>query len=126
MAMERYEKEGKDPAKETSRIYHAMYAGVEREGKNMPIQGANADIAKVAMGCGVEQDGFEYMWHVLEPRFGAYLVNFVYDEFVVECPEDRAKECEDYIGACIKRAGARFLKQVVMDYEGCIDDKWNK
>jgi DNA polymerase I-like protein with 3'-5' exonuclease and polymerase domains len=63
----------------------AMYGSIERRGKNMGIQGANADIIKRAMGCGFDKDGKPYLWHILEPMYQAKLINMVHDELVVQC-----------------------------------------
>jgi DNA polymerase I-like protein with 3'-5' exonuclease and polymerase domains len=92
-------------------------SGIEREGKNTPIQGSNADIAKEAMGL---------MWLDLEPKYGGELVNFVYDEFDLEAPTEHLKACMEFVGSCIERAGARYMKKVKMEWEGNISDKWSK
>jgi DNA polymerase-1 len=106
--------------------YGAMYAMIERQGKNMPIQGTNADILKVALGSWVMDDGFKFMWHWLWDEFRAEIVNVVHDEFVVECPDEFVEQCYDRIGEAINRAGAVFLKLVSMEFEGAYADYWKK
>jgi DNA polymerase-1 len=55
-------------SKQISSAYKAMYSAIEREGKNTPIQGSNADMAKIAAGCGFDKSGKGFMWHELEPK----------------------------------------------------------
>lgn len=103
-----------------------MYSAIEREGKNTPIQGSNADIAKIAMGCSFGKDGNPMMWHQLEPLFGAKMVNFVHDEFVVEVHKDKADECFKFMASCMERGGAELVKCIPMTTEGHISDRWTK
>src|SRR5690606_29089275 len=70
-----------------ARKYYSQWGKIERDGKNTPIQGANADLIKVA---------FELLWYDLETVFGAYLVNTVHDEIVIECPEAVAQSCMEF------------------------------
>jgi DNA polymerase-1 len=105
--------------------YKAMHEAIKREGKNTPIQGSNADMAKIAMGCGFDKNGTPFMWHGLG-QFQARLLNFVHDEFVVECPEEYAEACYHFVGDCMKRAGAELVHTIVMEYEGHIADRWKK
>ncbi len=104
-----------------NRTYQGMYGGIGREGKNSPIQGTNADMLKLAVGAA---DG--YMWRELESTYGAYLVNVVHDEIVVEAREENAQEVFEFIGRCMKKAGAEFLKTVTAEYEGKIKPFWSK
>jgi DNA polymerase-1 len=123
-------KRGEDPlligSNKIARKYAALYSSIEREGKNTPIQGANADIAKKTMGAGFDKNGVGCMWHGFWSNFRAELVNFVHDEFVVECPEENAEECSKFMGDCIRRGGAEFLTKVTMEYESTIADRWKK
>jgi DNA polymerase I-like protein with 3'-5' exonuclease and polymerase domains len=97
--------------------YTGMFGSIEREGKNAPIQGANANLSKLAMGLA---------WERLEPDFGAYWLNMVHDELVVECPEDKAEECFSWISECMVKAGAMWIKSLPMSVEGHIKDTWTK
>lgn len=104
-------------SKNIGRKFHGMLGSIEREGKNTPIQGGNADIAKVAMG---------FIWEKLESEYGAFLINFVHDEFVVRCHKDRAEECAVFLGNCIRRAGEVFMSRVKMESEFHIAGWWVK
>jgi hypothetical protein len=65
-ALDDAEKFGRTPTqKDVNRKYFAMFGSIEREGKNTPIQGGNADIAKTGMGSGSDKNGNPFMWHLL-------------------------------------------------------------
>jgi hypothetical protein len=120
-AQEQAIEDGKDPQAITNydinRALKGLYSRIDRQGKNTPIQGANADIIKVAM---------DMLWRVLEPKYGALIVLMVHDEVVFECPEENADAVYNEIMQAIRDAGARFMKRVVMEAEGCIGDVWSK
>ncbi len=97
--------------------YVGMYSSIEREGKNMPIQGTNSDLTKRAMFLA---------WKELFQKFGAFFVNSVHDEIVVECPEDKAEECFKFVMECMVAAGAEWIHDIVMEAEGSIADMWTK
>jgi len=112
-------------SKMVGRVYYAMFGSIEREGKNMRVQGTNASIAKLAMGCGFDKNGNPFMWHLL-PKYDALLQNFIHDEDVVEAPEEQAEPCAAMVRDCFRRAGAEVLHQVVMQSESHIADCWTK
>ncbi len=99
------------------RRYVGMFNSIEREGKNMPIQGANADLTKRAMFL---------IWQRLFIDFKAFFVNTVHDEVVIECPEESADTCCEFIGSCMRAAGAEWIKGIVMEVEGAPDKWWTK
>lgn len=111
---------GKDASQVTSkdvgRAFYVLMGNIERESKNTPIQGTNADIAKKAMGL---------MWRRLH-EMGVMLINFVHDEFVFELPSDKQDELEALVKWAIKEAGTFFMKRVYMDSEGVFDVAWKK
>jgi DNA polymerase-1 len=130
LAIERLLEDKKDPLTVNSdlisRAYKSLFARIERQGKNTPIQGGNIDIAKEAIGTGVDKNGAEYFWHRLETEFKSYLVSFVHDEFVIEAPADKAQEVMDMVKDCVRRAGAEFMSSVTMECEGAIAECWTK
>jgi DNA polymerase I len=103
----------------------ALYGIIERAGKNMPIQSGNATIAKLAMGCGHDKNGKEFLWHVF-PKYGAKLIKFVHDELVVRCLKSNADEVALLTADAIRRAGAERLKKVKMESEYHIEAFWCK
>jgi DNA polymerase I-like protein with 3'-5' exonuclease and polymerase domains len=113
--------EGREPRAITDRDirwkYTGMFGSIEREGKNAPIQGTNANLSKLAMSL---------VWERLEPDFGAFWLNMVHDELVIECPADKADECFAFVGACMTEAGAMWIKSLPMTWEGHIEDYWTK
>src|ERR687894_653108 len=80
---------------------------MRREAMNYPIQGASADIAKLALA---------YMRQDLE-GLDARLVNSIHDEFVVECREDLAGEVSEKMRGAMRRAGERILEKVPVEVE---------
>jgi DNA polymerase I-like protein with 3'-5' exonuclease and polymerase domains len=141
-------KEGQEKAQEKfpngynshqlGRVMDGMIAAVKREAGNVPYQGTGADLMKQAMGCGFDQDGIPYLWHIvreLEEKYGddvVMLLNYVYDEFLYECREDLSEYMggKDGIGGVVSdaiiRAGAEFVKIVPMASEGAIAKVWSK
>lgn len=121
--------DGKDPVQaQVSRKFHALYAGIEREGKNTPIQGTNADIAKLWMALIAEE---------IEKQFGGFLIIMVHDELVIECPEQgpqdwpkdslgNVERCATLVASKCKEAGARLMTRVVMESEYHVAPYWFK
>ncbi|MDP9425280.1 MAG: bifunctional 3'-5' exonuclease/DNA polymerase [Actinomycetota bacterium] len=89
---------------------------MRREAMNYPIQGASADIAKLALV------------YVREDLKGldARLVNCVHDEFVVECREGIVGEVAEKTSAAMTRAGAAILKKVPTEVEVATSREWRK
>ncbi len=102
--------------KDVKWAFRSMLSAIEREGKNSPIQGTNADLAKIAM---------YYLWEGLY-KFGAKLVNFVHDEFVVECPEGCVEECKDFIESCMIRGGEALIRSIPVVVDSNIYPYWFK
>jgi DNA polymerase I-like protein with 3'-5' exonuclease and polymerase domains len=120
-------REGRDPTdREVSRELAQMWGEMEREARNTPMQGGNADLIKMALGCGFDSNGKPFLWHLLEPRFGALLVNMVHDEVVTENSESVAEQVADTVENAILRAGAEIYKKVPMVCETNIENCWKK
>lgn len=88
----------------------------QRNGKNMPIQGSNADILKRALR----------LLHNEIRGTSAKLVNIVHDEIIVEAgameSELIAKKLEDAMCA----AGEEYVKKVPVKVDVQISDDWTK
>jgi DNA polymerase I-like protein with 3'-5' exonuclease and polymerase domains len=98
---------------------------IGRQGKNHPIQSANATLAKLAMGCGFDKDGIPFLWHAL-PKLRAKLVKFVHDELVIQAPKHLAQKVADEIQSAFKRAAAMRMEKVAMESEYHIEFFWSK
>lgn len=104
------------PSNETEEKYKAEKGNIERECKNLPIQGLCADMLKIAMG---------NLFTILEPR-GVKLVNCVHDELVFECKAEEAEEIGEIIKIEMEKAGNLFLKDLPCVVEVTISDYWEK
>ena len=111
--------------KEITKAIRSILSGVERQGKNLPMQATNVDIAKLAMGCGFDPDGKPYLFHVL-PQYKARLVKFVHDELVASCPEEHGQAVAEAIADAFKRAAAEVMTKVEMTAEFKIAAYWDK
>jgi len=89
---------------------------LRREAMNFPIQGASADIAKLALN---------YIREQLED-LEAHLINCIHDEFVVECKQDVAEEVAERTKVAMNKAGAALLKKVPVEVEVAISHEWSK
>ena len=89
---------------------------MRREAMNYPIQGASADIAKLALG---------YVNDVLKDS-DARLINSIHDEFVVECREDLAQEISENTRGAMTRAGEELLEKVPVEVEVVVSHEWTK
>lgn len=88
----------------------------QRNGKNMPIQGASADILKRAL---------RYLHDDLRGTT-ARLVNIVHDEVVVEADESAAEETTEILKSAMCRAGEEYVKRVPIAVEAHVADEWLK
>ncbi|HZY65091.1 MAG TPA: bifunctional 3'-5' exonuclease/DNA polymerase [Rubrobacteraceae bacterium] len=89
---------------------------MRREAMNYPIQGASADIAKLALS---------YIRKELE-EIDARLINSIHDEFVVECAEELADEVSERMKKAMIRAGEKLLKKVPVEVEVVVSNEWRK
>jgi DNA polymerase I-like protein with 3'-5' exonuclease and polymerase domains len=128
-AQEDFKKKGKDPLlvthKDISRMYSMKFGNIERQGKNSPIQGLNADILKLALGTGSDSEGKPFLWHQMK-NFDAKGVLEVHDEGDFVCREDQAEEFVKVVADCYARAAATYMKKVPMIAEASISDRWQK
>jgi len=93
-------------------------AALSRVAKNMPIQGTNADMLKVAMA--------RIRRRFLDAGLDARMVHCVHDEIVVEAAEQDADEAARWVRAEMIQAGARFVHKIPMEVEVSLSDHWQK
>ncbi|CDM66062.1 DNA polymerase [Pyrinomonas methylaliphatogenes] len=89
---------------------------IERNGKNMPVQGSSADILKRALR----------LLHEDLSATTAKIVNIVHDEIVVEADVEQAEEISIRVQRAMQKAGEEFIKSVPVVVESHISDEWLK
>jgi DNA polymerase-1 len=95
-----------------------MRSSIERQAKNAPIQGTNADMTKLAL-----------VWirnRIREGNLDAKLINTVHDEIVTECDDSIAEEMAEIMRDCMIKAGEYYLHKLPVDVECVISDSWLK
>lgn len=88
----------------------------ERVAKNMPIQGTNADVVKIALA----------RLRATLADTGAFVVNTVHDEIVVETDEESAEDVARVVRYEMEAAGAEVLKEVPLEVDTAIGPAWAK
>ncbi len=88
----------------------------ERVAKNMPIQGTNADVVKIALA----------RLRSALAGTGSHVVNTVHDEIVVEAPMEHAETTAATVRREMERAGAEVLKEVPLEVDTAIGPAWAK
>lgn len=94
----------------------AQRAGIARAGANHPIQGANADITKLAMT-------------LIQPQvfpLGGSVVLQVYDEIVVEIPVEHAEEAYAIVVGSMTAAAEEVLKTVPAAVDAVVSPSWSE
>lgn len=98
--------------------YERLISSVERQGKNMPIQGTSADITKYALA---------YIYRELKDKnLDASLIHTVHDEIVVEARDDIADNVAKLMEKQMIKAGEKLLKKVPVKVDVHISDCWEK
>lgn len=93
-------------------------ASLERVAKNMPIQGSNADITKLAMSRVVRRLDAEGL--------DAFLINVVHDELVLESSEADAEAVKAIVVHEMMAAGGELLKHVPMRVDAQLGRAWSR
>ncbi|MEO6390476.1 MAG: DNA polymerase, partial [Pyrinomonadaceae bacterium] len=91
-------------------------SGVQRGGKNAPVQGTSADILKRAM-------------RILHDRLrgtSGMIVNVVHDEIVVEVDAGDAEAMAEIMRTAMAEAGQEFVNRVPVNVDVEIADEWVK
>ncbi len=93
-------------------------AALQRVAKNMPIQGTNADMLKVAMA-GIRA-------RLGEEGRDACVVNCVHDELLLEASADDAWDVAELTREEMVRAGERYISQVPVEVDVSVGEAWQK
>jgi DNA polymerase I-like protein with 3'-5' exonuclease and polymerase domains len=91
---------------------------VSRVAKNMPIQGTNADMLKIAM-CGIRK-------RLLDLNLDARMVNCVHDEVVLEAHRESTGQVVDLVREEMVSAGQRFIRTVPVEVDVQVGSCWLK
>lgn len=105
--------------------YYGTVAAIKRSGGNAVIQGGNADITKIAMHL-VRRKIREYEKQYHGGKYVAHIALQVYDELVVDCPEDKV----DYFLSIVREqmilAGEQVITKVPVEVDSAVSDHWVK
>jgi len=96
--------------------FNRMKGSVERQGKNQPIQGSNADTIKQTM---------VYIADRIKP-YDAKLLSTVHDETVTEVREDQVEEVTKIVEKATIDGFAAFFSKVKMKADADVADYWVK
>lgn len=96
--------------------YSRKVGHIERQAKNHPIQGTNADAIKYALVFLSEK--------IKDKGFDASIILTVHDEVVCEVRDDQAEEWAKIQSEEMVRAGALFIKKVPVESKPFIADVW--
>ncbi len=96
--------------------FRRKISSIEREAKNHPIQGTNADAIKYALVFvkdRIDKEGID-----------ASIISTVHDEIVCEVREDQAQDFAGILSGEMIRAGELFIKKVKVESEPFVGDVW--
>lgn len=96
----------------------AYLGSVERASKNMPIQGTNGDVIKLAL-CRVQEVIDNEGWPV-------NILLSVYDEIQTECEESRAEEWKHRLDQIMIESAEEVVKDVPIVVDCAISTHWSK
>lgn len=116
-----WDKFKEDPLyKEEVNGYQRRRGGIEREAMNSPIQGTAAEMSKLA--------GVYFFEWILENKLfnKVYIPIFVHDEYVAECPKNKADMVAEALQFCMETAGEEFLSILKIKAEPQIGQSWPK
>jgi DNA polymerase I len=96
----------------------AILGEIERQSKNMPVQGSNGDIIKLAL-CNMQSviDDNDYPVNILLS---------VYDEIQTECKEEFAEEWKVIMENIMIQSAKVVIKSIPVVVDCSINDCWDK
>lgn len=96
--------------------YNSIMARIGRQGKNSPIQGSGADMAKLAL--------VRLREKLRHENIDAFLINAVHDEIVIEASEKDAPRALEILEESMIEAGQAIVNNVPILAEGGVYDFW--
>ncbi len=96
--------------------YNRKLSAIQREAKNHPIQGTNADAIKYALVFVFD--------HIKKEDIDGAIVSTVHDEIVCEVRDDQADDFAKVLSSEMERAGELFLKKVKVESVPFVGDVW--
>ncbi|MEK7595540.1 MAG: DNA polymerase [Patescibacteria group bacterium] len=96
--------------------YDRLIGGIERQGKNHPIQGANADATKYALVFLLEK--------FKELKVDGGIILTVHDEIVCEIREDQAEDWAKVQQEQMEKAAGLFMKKCKPKAEAIVSSNW--
>jgi len=100
------------------RVEGADLSAIGRVAKNMPIQGTNADMLKLAMA--------NIRTRLASESLDACLVNCVHDEVLLEASHDHAWDVAELVTEEMVRAGEQFIQSVPVTVDVMVGESWQK
>lgn len=96
--------------------YKKLIGSIERQAKNHPIQGTNADAMKFALVSLYER--------IKKEKIDAYILLTVHDEIVTECNDEFADTFKDILSEEMVKAAEVFVKKVPIVSDPFVGDVW--
>lgn len=96
--------------------YKKLIGSIERQAKNHPIQGTNADAMKFALVSLYER--------IKREKIDAYILLTVHDEIVTECNAEFADTFKDILSEEMVKAAEVFVKKVPIASDPFVGDVW--
>jgi DNA polymerase-1 len=108
----------KEEVKGTTLLGRPYRALTFTDAVNYPIQGTGANLLKLAV----------LMFDVEAKKEGleARPVNLIHDEILIECPKEQSQKVKETLESAMKKAGQITLKEVPVEVESVIDERWSK
>lgn len=91
---------------------------IERQSKNTPIQGGNANLTKLSL-CNIYS-------YIQSNKLPVKIVNIIHDEILTECLTEYAPIWKDQMSKIMSETGSLFVKSIPMPVDCKIMDCWQK
>lgn len=99
---------------------------IERASKNLPIQGCNADIIKLALILCYDYIVSRDWWNPVTGKKDVRLILTVHGEIQSEAKEELAEEWKNKMQELMLEAGRAVVKTIPMSVDCTISKEWTK